>query len=80
MPPIRHGPIIKIESSPKPYPNVRTTRSTSRARSIGAKANGTSEAKKRAKMPKALMGPVTEFTDSESDEFPKAAARRRELK
>ena len=79
MPPIRHGPIIEIESSPEPYPNVRTTRSTSRARSVGAKANGTSEAKKRAKMPKVRMGPVIELTDSESDEAPKAATRRREI-
>jgi len=78
MPPIRHDPIIEIESSPEPYPNVRTTRSTSRARSVGA-SNAASEAKKRPKTPKARMGPVIELTDSESDEFPKAAARRREL-
>jgi TRIAD3 protein (E3 ubiquitin-protein ligase RNF216) len=65
MPPLRYGPVIEIESSPEPYPNVRTTQSTSRARSVGPKANAASEAKKRAKRPKALI--VIELTDSEPD-------------
>ena len=64
MPPIRRGPVIEIDSSPEPYGNARTTRSTSRARSTGAQTKATNEAKKRGKRP---MGPVIELTDSESD-------------
>lgn len=81
MSPIRRGPIIEIDSAPEPYHNARTARSTSRARSTGAKANATSEAKIRAKRPKALIGPVIELTDSEpdvTDEEPREAKRRRE--